>query len=109
MTGRRRNPMAKWADYGISHVRYDDERTHIVKVRVREDKGDKLGPAEEWARKEVVSAIESGTTFVTIVKVSDGEMKKGQDVHIITVKGAKYIRTDQNAEASDNLENLPEF
>jgi hypothetical protein len=101
--------VAKWADYGISHVRYDDERTHIVKVRVREDKGDTFGPAEEWARQDVVSAIETGTTFVTIVKGTDGRWERGQDVHIITVKGVKYIRTDQNAEASDNLENLPEF
>jgi len=101
--------MAKWADYGISKVRYDEERTHIVKVKVREDRGDKLGPAEEWARKQVVSAIEGGTTFVTILEGSDGKWKKGQEVHIITVKGVKYIRTDQNAEASDNLENLPEF
>jgi hypothetical protein len=101
--------MGKWADYGISHVRYDDEHTHIVKVRVLENKGDTFGPAEEWARKQVVSAIEGGTTFVTILKTSEGKWKKGQDVHIITVKGLKYIRTDQNAQASDNLENLPEF
>ena len=101
--------MKKWADYGISKVRYDDERTHIVKVKVREDKGDTFGPAEEWPRKQVVSAIEGGTTFLTILKGSDGKWQKGQDVHIITVKGVKYIRTDQNPKAADNLENLPEF
>ena len=101
--------MAKWADYGISEVRYDEDRTHIVKVKVREDKGDTVGPAEEWARKQVVSAIEGGTTFVTILKGSDGKWKKGQDVHIITVNEVKYIRTDQNRKAADNLENLPEF
>ena len=101
--------MANWADYGISEVRYDEDRTHIVKVKVREDKGDKFGPAEEWSREKVVSAIEGGTTFVTILKGSDGNYKKGRDVHIITVKAVKYIRTDQNLTASDNLENLPEF
>jgi hypothetical protein len=101
--------MERWADYGISEVRYDEDQTHIVKVKVREDKGDKVGPPEEWARKRVVSAIEDGTTFVTILKRSDGNWHKGQDVHIITVRGEKYIRTDQNAEAADNLENLPEF
>jgi len=101
--------MAKWADYAISDVRYDDDHTHIVKVKVRKDKGDKFGPAEEWARKDVVSSIEGGTTFVTILKGSDGGWQKGQDVDIVTVKGVKYIRTDQNREESDNLENLPEF
>jgi hypothetical protein len=101
--------MAKWADYGISHVRYDNERTHIVKVKVREDKGETLSEAKEWTRDQVVSAIERGKTFVTILKGSNDKWRRGQDVHVITVDGVKYIRTDQNKEASDNLENLPEF
>lgn len=101
--------MDKWADYGISMVRYNDERTHIVKVQVREDKGDTLGSAEEWLRTQVVSALERGKTFVTILQSADGKWRKGQDVHIVIVKGVKYIRTDQNQKASDNLENLPEF
>lgn len=101
--------MEKWADYGISKVRYDSEQTHIVKVQVHEDKGDTFGAAAEWPRSRVVSAIERGTTFVTILKGADGKWQKGQDVHIITVDGVKYIRTDQNRRASDNLENLPEF
>ena len=101
--------MEKWADFGISHVRYDDEEIHIVRVKVGQDKGETLGPAEEWSRQQVVSAIEQGKTFVTILKGSDGKWQKGQDVHIITVNKVKYIRTDQNRETSDNLENLPEF
>lgn len=102
--------MEKWADYGISSVRYNDERSHIVKVKVHEDKGDSFGSAEEWSRNQVVSAMERGKTFVTILKEgTDGKWRKGQDVHIITVKGVKYIRTDKNQTASDNLENLPEF
>ncbi len=99
--------MAKWADYGISAVRYDSEHTHIVKVRVHEDKGDKIGAPTEWTRSQVVTAIENGKSLVTILR--GGNWKKGQDVHIITVKGTKYLRTDQNLKASDNLGELPEF
>ena len=101
--------MEKWADYGISSVRYNDRRTHIVKVKVCEDKRDKFGDAEEWSRNQVVSAMERGKTFVTIFKDADDKWSRGQDVHIITVNGVKHIRTDQNRRASDNLENLPEF
>jgi Protein of unknown function (DUF3892) len=100
--------MPKWADYGISNVRYNAAHTHIDKVKVREDKGDTLGTEEEWARTKVVSEIEKGTTFVTILKTDD-KWKKGQDVHLVTVNNVKYIRTDKNQKASDNLENLPEF
>jgi len=101
--------MEEWTDYGISKVRYNEERTHIVKVKVHEDKGDSIGGAEEWLRNQVVSAIESGKTFVTILEGNEGKWRKGQDVHIIIVNGIKYIRTDKNRKASDNFENLPEF
>lgn len=37
--------MAKWADYLISVVRYDEDHERIVKVRVHEDIGDKVGVA----------------------------------------------------------------
>lgn len=78
-----------------------------MKVRVHEDEGDKIGDPTERTRSQVVTAIENGKTFVTILQ--GGKWKKGQDVHIITVKGTKYLRTDQNLKASDNLGELPEF
>jgi hypothetical protein len=84
-------------------------KTHIVRVKVHVDNGEKIGPFQEWTRSEVVIALEQGKTFTTILMGSDGKWRKGQDVHIVTVNGVKYIRTDKNYRASDNLENLPEF
>lgn len=101
--------MEEWADYCISAVRYNAEQTHILRAEVHEDKGDTIGIAVEQTRSEVVSAIESGKSFVTILRGADNKWKKGQDVHVIIVNGVKYIRTDRNPRASDNLENLPEF
>ncbi len=101
--------MEKWADYGISAVRYDRTGTRIELVRVREDKGDTFGPAEEWLRSQVVTALERGKSFVTILRGQDQKWQKGQVVHTVTVNGVKYIRTDQNSRAADNLENLPTF
>jgi len=101
--------MTKWADYCISAVRYNEDETHIVKVKVHLDNSDTIGSSSEWTREKVVSAIEGGTTFVTIFKGNDGKWEKGQDVHVVKVNGKKYIRTDKNSRAADNLENLPEF
>jgi hypothetical protein len=101
--------MTKWADYCISEVCYDTDRTHIVKVRVRIDSGDTIGTATEWTRSEVVTAIGADKTFVTITRTTDGKWSKGEDVRILPVNGVKYIRTDANSKASDNLGNLPEF
>jgi hypothetical protein len=62
----------KWADYCITAVRHNEEHTHIEKVKVRPDNGEKLGDESIWTRSEVVSAIDNdGKTFVTVVKNKD--------------------------------------
>ncbi len=101
--------MAKWADYCISAVQYDSNHTHIVKVKVREDQGEKLGPEGVWTREQVVSSIDSGSTFVTILMGPDNKWNKGAAVKIIVVDKVKYIRTDGNSKKADNLGELPEF
>lgn len=101
--------MSKWADYGISAVRYNVEHTHIVKVRDHPDNGETIGAPTEQLREDVINAIKKGTTFVTILKNSEGKWVKGQPIYIITVKGTEYIKTVDNGKEADNLENLPEF
>ena len=49
-----------------------------------------------------------GYTFSTIVE-RDGEWKLGAKVGIVTVECQKYIRTEADALATDNLGNLPRF
>ena len=100
--------MEKWADYCISAVSYTEDPKHISKAKVHKDKGEEIGTGETWNRSQIVSSIESGDSFITIYK-SDNKWKRGNDVHIIEVKGKKYIRTDRNATEEDNLGDLPEF
>jgi hypothetical protein len=101
--------MAKWADYGISAVRYNSAHTHIDKVKVHLDNGDTIGTAVEMTRQKVISLIKAGKTFVTILKNNDDKWIKGQPVYIITINGTEYIKTVDNGKECDNLENLPEF
>lgn len=101
--------MPKWADYGISKVRYNQARTHIDKVEVRVDSSETIGAATEWTRSQVVSSIRGGHTFVTILRNPDGTWKLGQEIHLVNVNEVEFIRTDRNSRAADNLENLPEF
>ncbi|KAF1717097.1 hypothetical protein CSC74_09605 [Pseudoxanthomonas yeongjuensis] len=100
--------MTKWADYGISEVRYNATHTHIDRVRIRKDKDTTFGETEEHQRTAIVKAIKEGVTFVTIMWV-DGKWQKGQPVHIIRVNGTEYIKSRDNGREGDNLENLPEF
>lgn len=101
--------MTKWADYGISEVRYNGEHTHIDQVKVHVDNGESISAATIWKREDVVKALENGKTFVTILKSTEGKWNKGQLVYIVIVGGIKFIKTVDNNKASDNLENLPEF
>lgn len=100
--------MAKWADYGISAVRYYPAHTHIDRVRIHQDNGDSFGPAAEHERATVVKAIKDGVTFITVPQ-TNGQWQKGQPVYIIKVNGVEYIKSVDNGQARDNLENLPEF
>jgi hypothetical protein len=101
--------MAKWADYVITEVRFNAKHTHIDKVRAREDNGESLGSAQEYARQDVVKAINNGTTYVTAFKSNDGKWQKGEDVFVIKIDGTAYIKTKKDDTAKDNLDNLPEF
>ena len=101
--------MDKWADFLISAVRYDSDHTRIVKVKQYEDQGDNVGNAQEVSRQEVITKIKNGKKYVTIFKTNEGKWKRGQEVHVLTVEGEDFIRTDANMKKADNLENLPEF
>ena len=99
--------MNKWADYAISEVRYNKDHSHISEVIVHLDQGKDLRQLGAWTVNEVVAELEKGKTFVTTIPDSQGKWLKGQPIHIVTIGGAKFIRTTRNP--ADNLEDLPEF
>lgn len=74
-TNHHRGSMAKWADYGISAVRYNAAHTHINRVRAHPDNGDTIGAAVEYERAVIVKAIKDGYSFITIVS-SGGNWQK---------------------------------
>lgn len=95
-------------DYGITDVKYNGIGKYIEWVKVGKFTGNSFGMRENWLRTKVISELEKGKTFITVLKHGD-RLKKGAEVRIVNVNGKRYIRTDSNDEASDNLENLPEF
>lgn len=101
--------MAKWADFLISSVRYNEKPKNIKMVKLHEDKGDTVGGASETTRSEVIRLIKNGKTVCTIYKGDDGKWAKGEPVKIIKVNGDEFIKTVSDSEEVDNLENLPTF
>ncbi|MEI8388818.1 MAG: DUF3892 domain-containing protein [bacterium] len=103
--------MAKWADYLISKVRYVETATtkHIDSVFVHPDNDDSVGTGSDWKRTDVITKIDSGKTFCTITKNSDGNWNKGAKVEKVLIDGTYYLRTDANKTKKDNLGNLLEY
>jgi hypothetical protein len=96
------------ADYGVTGVKYNGIGKYIEWVKVGKFTGSSFGMRENWLRTKVISELENGKTFITVLKHGD-RLKKGAEIHVINVNGKKYIRTDNDNDASDNLEGLPEF
>ncbi|ODM73114.1 DUF3892 domain-containing protein [Bradyrhizobium elkanii] len=102
--------MAKWADYVITAVRFNDKHTHIDRVRAWKDNGESLETVQEFTRQTIVKAInDDGITFVTAFKTTDGKWRKGEDVFVIHIHNVAYIKTKRDNTTRDNLDNLPEF
>jgi hypothetical protein len=97
--------MAKWADYAITSVHYNQTHDRIVAVMVRTDTGDTLENPQEISRNTVVTMISNGHTFITATKGSDGKWKAGSKVLVM----GKFITTKPNETTKDNLGELPEF
>ena len=85
------------------HYKDNDKSTYIDEVRTESEYS---GPK---SRRTVVNDIESGKLVKTAVKQNDGKYYEGQQVNVINVNGSKYLRTDRNNIARDNLENLPTY
>ena len=99
----------KWADYLVSRVQYNAADTHIIKVMTHVDNGDTVATGSEVTRETVVSRLGSGSTFMTITKGSDGKWKQGASITVVTIDGAKYIKTVPDSTKKDNLGSLPRF
>jgi hypothetical protein len=99
--------LSKGVDYYISEVRYSIGSKHVGLLKVHQDTGGLIGPSELLLRNELIPAIETGTTFVTIINTDENWFKES-DVYIVEIDGLKFIRTDTQKIASDNI-NLPKF
>jgi hypothetical protein len=95
------------ADFCITAVRYNTNRSHIEFVRVCEEKPGEIGPSRTVSRAFVADLIRLGkVTFQTRTKSSEGKWRVGAQVHLIE---DIYLTTNKNSTKRDNLENLPEF
>lgn len=98
--------MTEKIDYYISAIRRSsDRRISHLKVHKNED----FNNPSIWTAEQVIQYIEARYVFYTTYIGNDGKYKIGAKVEVFIMNGQKYLRTNRDRTAIDNLENLPEF
>ena len=80
----------------------------ITHCKVHTDNGDTIGEGTTWTKEEILEALNSGNTFLTIRKVENGKWKKGNRFNVTKVEKV-YLRTDSENIAGDYVMDLAEF
>jgi len=97
--------MAKWADYLISQVLYD--QNHIItKVKQHRDIGNKISGGEIVDRDAIANNLGHGIKYMTVYG-DLGKIRMGKNVRYFRAYEDHYIRIDDNKVMTDNLGELP--
>jgi len=97
--------MAKWADYLISQVLYD--QNHIIaKVKQHRDIGNKISSGEIVDRDAIANNLGHGVKYMTVYG-DLGKIRMGKNVRYFRAYEDHYIRIDDNKVMTDNLGELP--
>ena len=97
------------ASYGISGVRYDARREYVTEVKTHlYDGALYFSSSGWWKRDSVLRALSMSDQFVTLTSAPGNKYQKDEEVHVLTVDGATYLRVDDERVAADDLGKLLE-
>ena len=99
--------MAKWADYLISQVSYDQDHI-ITKVMQHRDIGNKISGGEIVDRNVIATNLGHGAKYMTVFG-DLGKIRMGKNVRYYRAYDSHYIRIDDNEVMSDNLGQIPQL
>jgi len=94
--------------YGITEKAYSQDRRRITHLKIVPIVNNNVGTYSIQTREHVISLIESGNEFWTLI-FKNNQWNLGAKVEVVLTIHGKYLRTDKNNISEDNLENLPEF
>ena len=99
--------MAKWADYLISQVSYDQDHV-ITKVMQHRDIGNKISSGEIVDRNVIATNLGHGAKYMTMFG-GLGKIRMGKNVRYFRAYDDHFIRIDDNKVMSDNLGQIPQL
>jgi hypothetical protein len=101
--------MQKWADYLISAVKTVTGSSTVEALEVHSDFGSMVCETVVAKRAEVIANLKRGVTYSTVFRTAMGKWRKGDDVHLVTIDGKDYLRTNNEMVARDQFDEVPEL
>jgi hypothetical protein len=101
--------MQKWADYLVSSVKTKTGGSTIESLEVHSDFGSMVCETSIISRADVIANIKRGVTYSTVFRTAMGKWRKGDDVHLVTLDGKEFLRTDSELVAKDQFDDVPEL
>ena len=99
--------MAKWADYLISQVSYDQDHI-ITKIMQHNDIGNKISSGEIVDSDVIATNLGHGAKYMTVFG-DLGKIRMGKNVRYFRAYEGHYIRIDNNRVTTDNLGQIPQL
>ena len=98
--------MAKWADFLISKVNYDEN--HKIQNAIRHEETPKgITPGSSVDRSTIVADLRHGRSYSTIYSGNES-WRRGQNLRVFSLRGKHYVRIDGNNVNIDFLGDIPE-
>ncbi|NLF88579.1 hypothetical protein GX563_07130 [Candidatus Bathyarchaeota archaeon] len=101
--------MQKWADYLISAVKTVTGSSTVEALEVHSDFGSMVCETAVVKRDDVIANLRRGVTYSTVFKTAMGKWRKGDDVHLVTINGKDYLRTNNELVPRDQFDEVPEL
>lgn len=95
-------------NFGISEVEYDQDHVLITHLKQHGIINENAADGDIVDRLTIIDNLEQNMTYKTMTW-SGSTWDLHKDVKVVRVDSTKYIRTDNNNIAKDDLGELPEF
>jgi len=86
-----------------------ESQNRIKTVEAHSDFGCMVCETATFSREDIISKMKNGVTFTTVFRTAMGKWRKGDDVHLVSVDGEYYLRTDNQCIAQAPFDNVPEI
>ncbi|MGC9307895.1 MAG: DUF3892 domain-containing protein [Thermoplasmatota archaeon] len=96
-------------EYWVCCKTMDSDLVTIAEVHARVKKIDNtLSEEKRFFRQDIINSIKQNNTWFTCFKTGEYTYEQGEKMHLFSINGDEFIRTDKNNTKSDFLRDIPD-